>query len=117
MSSNLGFCNKFSKTKPCLAPHLILSVRSMCICPHQGIRLPFFILLLMMAICGAQGRIKDKAYLHHIYCKVKDRIQGEKQFIQSDQNMHMYGCDGYGKVDTRPGMGARYYHTCMMNVG
>jgi hypothetical protein len=22
----------------------------------------------------------------------------------------MYGCDGYGKVDTRPGMGASYYH-------
>jgi hypothetical protein len=29
--------------------------------------------------------IKDKAYLHHIYCKVKNRIQGEKQVIQSDQ--------------------------------
>jgi hypothetical protein len=22
----------------------------------------------------------------------------------------MYGCDGYGKMDTRLGMGARYYH-------
>jgi hypothetical protein len=62
----------------------------------------------MMAICGAQGRIKDKAYLFHIYCRVKDQIQEENQNIQSDQDMHVYG---YGKVDTRPGMGSRYYHT------
>jgi hypothetical protein len=62
----------------------------------------------MMATCGAQDRIKDKAYLHDIYCKVKDRIRVEKQFIQSDQDVHVYGCDGYGKVDTGPGMGVGY---------
>jgi hypothetical protein len=50
-------------------------------------------------------------HLHHMYCKVKNRIQGENQIIQSDQVMHMYGYDGYGKVDTRLGMGSRYYHT------
>ena len=71
----------------------------------------------MMAICGAQGRIKDKAYLHHIYCKVKDWIHRENQIIQSDQDVYVYGYGEYGKVDTRPGMGARYYHTCMMRVG
>ena len=54
--------------------------------------------------------MNDKAYLHHIYCKVKNRIQGEKQIIQSDQDVHVYGYGGYGKVDTRPGMGASYYH-------
>jgi CO dehydrogenase/acetyl-CoA synthase epsilon subunit len=70
----------------------------------------------MMAICGAQGRIKDKAYLHHIYCKVKNRINGEKQFIQLDQDVHVYGCDGYGKVDTRLRLGARYYHIYIGNV-
>ena len=40
MSSSLGFFNKF-QNKPCLAPHLILSYRSMCICPYQGIWLAF----------------------------------------------------------------------------
>jgi CO dehydrogenase/acetyl-CoA synthase epsilon subunit len=65
----------------------------------------------MMAICGAQGRIKEKEYLFHIYCKVKNQIQEENQIIQSDQDVHMYGYDGYGKVDTRLGMGSRYYHT------
>jgi hypothetical protein len=66
----------------------------------------------MMAICGAQGRIEDKAYLFHIYCKVKNWIQGENQVIQSDQDVHFYVYGGYVKVDTSPGMGARYYHIC-----
>ena len=35
-----GFANSF-QNKPCLAPHLILSDRSMCICPHRGIRVSF----------------------------------------------------------------------------
>jgi hypothetical protein len=69
----------------------------------------------MMAICGAQGRIKDNAYLHHIYCKVKNWIQRENQIIQSDQDVHKYGCDGYGKVDTSPGAGASYYHQIYWN--
>jgi len=54
--------------------------------------------------------MNDKAYLHHIYCKFKNWIQEEKQFIQSDQDVHVYGYGGYGKVDTRPEMGASYYH-------
>jgi hypothetical protein len=70
----------------------------------------------MMAICGGRGRIIDKVYLHHIYCKVKNQMQGENQVIQSDQDVHMYGCDEYGKVYTRSGMGARHYHIYMMNV-
>ena len=68
-----------------------------------------------MAICGAQGRITDMAYLYHIYCKVKNRIKWRKQIIQSDQDVHMYGYEGYGKVDTRPGMGASYYHLICWN--
>jgi hypothetical protein len=35
-----GFAISF-QNKPCLAPHLIPSDRSICICPHQGIRLAF----------------------------------------------------------------------------
>ena len=35
--------------------------------------------------------MKDKAYLYYIFCKVKDRIQREKQVIQSDQDVHVYG--------------------------
>ena len=35
--------------------------------------------------------MKDNAYLYHMYCKVKDRIQREKQVIQSNQDVHVYG--------------------------
>ena len=35
--------------------------------------------------------MKDKENLYHMYCKVKDRIQREKQVIQSDQDVHVYG--------------------------
>jgi hypothetical protein len=28
---------------------------------------------------------KDEAYLQHMYCKVKNQIQGENQIVQSDQ--------------------------------
>ena len=35
--------------------------------------------------------MKDKAYLYYIYCKVKNRIQREKQIIPSDQDVHVYG--------------------------
>ena len=38
---------------------------------------------------------KDEAYLHHIYCKVKNWIQGENQVIQSDQDVHMCGYCGW----------------------
>jgi hypothetical protein len=63
----------------------------------------------MMAICGARGRIKDKAYLHHIYCKIENWIQGKNN---SYNPIKMCTCldDGFGQVDTRPIMGARYYH-------
>ena len=35
--------------------------------------------------------MKEKAYLHRMYCKVKNRIQGGKLVIQSDQDVHVYG--------------------------
>ena len=35
--------------------------------------------------------MKHKAHLYHIYCKFKNRIQREKQVIQSDQDVHMHG--------------------------
>ena len=47
--------------------------------------------------------------------KSKNWIQGENQVIQSDQDVHMYGYGGYGKVDTSPGAGASYYHQIYWN--
>jgi len=35
--------------------------------------------------------MEDKAYLSHINCNVKNRIQREKQVIQSDQDVHVHG--------------------------
>jgi hypothetical protein len=61
-----------------------------------------------MAYMELKVGMNDKTYLHHISQRSDPR---EKKFIQSDQDVHVYGYDGYGKVDTRPGMGSRYYHT------
>jgi hypothetical protein len=62
--------------------------------------------------------MSDKAYLHHIYCTVKDWIQGEEQFIQSDQDVHVYGYgyDGYGKVDTSLGRTMIYQRGALQRV-
>jgi hypothetical protein len=60
----------------------------------------------MMAYVKLRVGMNAKAYLHHIYCKVKNRIQEENIIIQSDQDVHLYGYDGYGKLDTSPGMGS-----------
>jgi hypothetical protein len=35
---------------------------------------------------------KGEAYLHHIYCKVTNQIQGENQVIQSEKDVHIYIC-------------------------
>jgi hypothetical protein len=110
MSSNLGFCNNF-QNKICLAPNLILSDHSMCICPHQDITLPLIILLLMIAYVELKVGYEWQDILASIYCKVKKPDPREKQIIQSDQDVHLYGCDEYGKMYTRPRMGSRYYHT------
>ena len=37
----------------------------------------------------------EKVYLHHIYCKVKNRIRGGKLVILSDQDVHVYGYGGW----------------------
>jgi hypothetical protein len=42
--------------------------------------------------------------------KSKKRSKEKNQIIQSNQDVHMCVYDGSGKVDTRPGMGAGYYH-------
>jgi hypothetical protein len=54
--------------------------------------------------------MNSKAYLRCMYCKVKNWIQRVNQVIQSDQEVHVYGCGRHGNVDTRLGMGASYYH-------
>jgi hypothetical protein len=57
----------------------------------------------MMAICGAQGRINIKHTCITYIAKSKTGFSQIKMCT-------CMTCDGYGKVDTRPGMGARYYH-------
>ena len=60
--------------------------------PHQGIGSPLFSLFLIKLFGGAQGiRDEEEAYLHYIFCKVKNRIQWKKQVIQSDQDVHVCG--------------------------
>jgi hypothetical protein len=56
--------------------------------------------------------MNSKAHLHCMYCKIKNWIQRVNQVIQLDKEVHVYGCGGYGKVDSRPIMGASYYHIC-----
>ena len=43
--------------------------------------------------------MKEKAYLHRMYCKVKNRIQGGKLVIQLDQDVHVYGYSEWNMVD------------------
>jgi DnaJ-class molecular chaperone len=64
----------------------------------------------MKAICTAQGRIKIK---HTCITSIAKSKTGSEEKNNSYNQMKMctcMRCDGYGKVDTRPGMGARYYH-------
>ena len=68
---------------------MILSDRSMCIIPHQGIGSPLSSLFLIRLFGGAQDREWKEAYMFHIYCKVKNRTQQRKQVIQSDQDVHV----------------------------
>ena len=91
----------WKKNKPCLAPHLILSDHSRCISPYQGISLAPFSssYFYWWPYVELKVGMKEKAYLHHIYCKVKNRIQGGKLVILSDQDVHMYGYSGWYMVD------------------
>jgi len=55
---------------------MIFSDRSMCMISHQGIVSPLISLFLVKLFGGAQGiRDEEEAYLHCIFCKVKNRIQ------------------------------------------
>ena len=96
--------------------------------------LPFFILLLMMALCGAQGRIKRKHTCITYFAKSKtgstEKIKPYHQ-IKMCTGMAMVGMVRWilgpewvlditihmwwelwvdGKVDTTPGMDTSYYH-------
>ena len=91
MSSSLGFFNKFSKQT--LLSSSFDSLRSL----NVFISLPrlltslFFTLFLVMAIRGAQGRAWSIRHTCITYiAKSKNRIQREKQIIQSDQDVHVY---------------------------
>ena len=69
---------------------MILSNRSMYTIPHQGIGSPHFSLFLISLLVELRVGDEEKAYLHCIFCKVKNRIQRRKQVIQSDQDVHVY---------------------------
>jgi hypothetical protein len=95
--------------KPDFVPHLILSVTHYVYFLAKALKLPLFVLLLVMAYVELKVGMRDKTYLHHICYNVKDKIQGENQVLRSDQDVHLYGYDGYGKVGTWPILGASYY--------
>ena len=60
-------------------------------CPYQGIWLaPFFILLLVMAICGAQGRVWKISHTW-ITCIAKSKT-GSKEKNQSHNQIKMSTC-------------------------
>ena len=69
---------------------MILSFTQKCLYPHQGLLCAFF-LLLLKAVCGAQGREKTKAYLFQIFCKVKDWTQRVSKSYNHDQEVHVCG--------------------------
>ena len=70
---------------------MILSDRSMCMIPHQGITLPLFFLSLIRLFVELRVGNEKEAYLFHTYCKVKNRTQWRKQVIQSDQDVYVCG--------------------------
>ena len=87
-----GFFNKFSKQT--LLSSSFDSLRSLNVYMSlpRHLTCVFFILLLVMAICGAQGRAWSIRHTCITYiAKSKNRIQREKQVIQSDQDVHVHG--------------------------
>jgi hypothetical protein len=104
-----GFAISF-RNKPFLAPHLILSDRSICICPHQGIIIAFLHPTSRNGLCGARGRYERQGILASHILQNQRLDPGEKQFTQSDQDVHVYGYERYGRVYTKPEMGSSYYH-------
>ena len=84
MSSSLGFFNKFSKQTLLGSSFDSLRLLNVYMSLPRHLTCLFSILILVMAIYGAQGRVwRIKAYLYHIYCKVKNGTQREEQLIQS----------------------------------
>ena len=71
---SIGFQNK-----PCLAPHLILLDRSMCYVLTKAFDLPpLYPTSSDGYMWSSRYDMKDKAYLYHMYCKAKNRIQKRK---------------------------------------
>ena len=92
MSSGLGFFNKFSKET--LLSSSFDSFRSL----NVYMSLPrhftclFFILLLVMAVCRAQGRVWRIRHTCITWiAKSKTGSKEKKQVIQSDQDVHVHG--------------------------
>ena len=92
MSSSLGFFNKFSKET--LLSSTFDSLRSLNVYMSLPRHLTclFFILLLVMAIYRAQGRVWRIRHTCITYiAKSKTGSKEKKQVIQSDQDVHVYG--------------------------
>ena len=92
MSSSLGFFNKSSKQ----------NLAQLLICFSQIARCVYILTKAFDQpslhptssddyLWSSRQDMKYKAYLYHMYCKLKNRIQRENQIIQSDQDVHVYG--------------------------
>ena len=92
MSTSLGFFNKFSEQT--LLSSSFDSLRSLNVYMSLPRHLTclFFILLLVTAICGDQGRAWEIRHTCLTYIAMsKTGSKEKKQIIQSDQDVHVYG--------------------------
>ena len=87
-----GFFNKFSKQTLLSSSFDSLRLLKVYVSLPRHFTCLFFILLLVMAICGAQGRVWR---IRHtcITCIAKSKTvsKEKKQVIQSDQDVHVHG--------------------------
>ena len=100
MSSSLGFFNKFSKQTLLSSSFDSLRSLNMYMSLPRHLTCLFFILLLVTAICGAQGRAWEIRHTCLTYIAMsKTGSKEKKQIIQSDQDVHVYGYGGWYMVD------------------
>ena len=69
----------------------------------------------MIAYVELKVGMNDKAYLHHIYCKVKDWIQEKSNSYNQIKMCTCMDMMGTVRCILGPKLGARYYHTLYEN--
>ena len=89
---------------------MILSDRSKCMVPHQGINVAFLHILLLIGLCGAVGREEMWNTCLSYFAKSKTGSLEETN-IHPDQDVHMCVMDmNMARWILGPEMGARYCH-------